>query len=111
MIVRFSDTEKFEMPEGTGWDYDLGKDIGIAYEELHTRGPQKGQYFNKVCRHIYVVLQGEATFIVNDQIFHAQEKDVVVVEPNASHYIKTSGVKFVVITKPDWYPEQAENIE
>lgn len=108
MIVRFSDAEKFESEEGEIWDYPVGKNVGLSYQTLKSRGPEQGYYLNRRCREVYFIISGEAKFIVGQEESSVGPKGVVVVEPGVAHAIETKGLEYLTITSPDWYEEQAE---
>lgn len=109
MVVRFSDTEKISVAEGTIWDYPLPtEDIGIAYQKLHGRGPQQGLYLNKVCHEIYFIISGSATFYIKNEKYEVKARDAVIVEPNTKHYFEADNLEYITITRPNWYEEQYE---
>jgi mannose-6-phosphate isomerase-like protein (cupin superfamily) len=94
------------------WDYPMpNKEIGISYQKLNGRGPKKGRYLNKVCHEIYFIISGTAKFYINDQAHQVEAKDSIVVEPNVAHYIKTSKLEYLTITRPDWYDEQYKQVD
>jgi mannose-6-phosphate isomerase-like protein (cupin superfamily) len=104
--IPFSETERVDSKEGTIWDYFISKEIGVSYQELHARGPESGQYLNTECHEIYFVVEGSAQFSINGEEYTVNEKDIVVVEPNTPHHIKTNNLRYITITRPDWFPEQ-----
>lgn len=110
MHIPFSSTTKISTTEGTIWDYLINKEVGVSYQELHMRGPQTGRYLNKECHEIYFILEGTATFYVGDDTHQVAAKDIVVVEPNTAHYIETTSLRYVTITRPDWYEAQYEQV-
>ena len=110
MLIKFSKTEKFDRKEGTIWDYPISQDIGIAYQVLKSRGPKDGKYLNKECSEIYFVIEGEAKFVLNNIEYKVQKNDVVVVPENTPHFIDTKFLKYITITRPDWYEGQYETV-
>lgn len=112
MIIKFSDTEEISIKKGTIRDYPMpDKNLGISYQKLEGRGPQKGRYMNKVCLEIYFIINGSAIFHFNNKSYEVKKLDVIVVEPNTSHYIETKNLEYITITRPDWYEEQYEEVE
>ena len=111
MHIPFSSTFKIDTNEGTIWDYEINKDVGLSYQKLHMRGPKTGAYLNKVCHEVYFIIDGSATFGVGDKTYKVNAKDVVVVEPGVPHYIETTGLTYITITRPDWYEEQAQLVD
>ena len=113
-VVPFSSATKIVTPEATIWDYAIAKDVGISYQNLKGRGPQTGQYLNTVCHELYFIIKGEAIFYINGVEHLVAAKDVVVVEPNTSHYIEvkdgTDQLEYITITRPDWYAEQYKQV-
>lgn len=110
MHIPFSKTKKISTKEGSIWDYLVNDEVGIAYQQLTMRGPKSGRYLNKVCHEIYFIIEGTATFYVGKEIYQVKQKDVVVVLPNTPHYIETSDLKYITITRPDWYEDQYEQV-
>jgi mannose-6-phosphate isomerase-like protein (cupin superfamily) len=110
MIIKFSETTK-TTSEGEIWDYPIGKEIGLSYQKLNTRGPKSGNYLNKVCQEIYFIIKGTAVFYIDNNKYEVKEKDVIIVEPNMPFHIETSGLEYIIITRPDWYEEQYEEIK
>lgn len=108
MLIKFSDASKIETAEGTIWDYEISKDVGISYQNLNGRGPATGQYLNHVCHEIYYIMSGTGIFHIKDASYDVAAKDVVVVEPNTAHYIEANNLEYITITRPDWYEGQFE---
>lgn len=111
MHIPFSRTSKITTTEGTIWDYAINKDVGVSYQELTMRGPQVGRYLNRECHEIYFIIEGQATFVVGDHTYRVAERDVVVVEPNTPHHIETTQLRYLTITRPDWYEAQYELVD
>lgn len=112
MVIKFSDTAKISISDGTIWDYPMPeKDIGISYQKLTGRGPTKGCYLNQICHEIYFIISGAGTFHFRDKSYRVKKQDVVVVEPKTAHYIETNNLEYITITRPDWYEEQYEEID
>lgn len=97
-------------PDGKIWKYVVNKEVGISYQTLATSSPEIGQHLNKEVHEIYFILQGTATFSVGDNVYEVGEKDIVVVEPMLPHSIKTEGLTFMSITRPDWFFDQYEHV-
>lgn len=112
MIIKFSDSSKISITEGTIWDYPLPKeDIGISYQEVKGRCPKKGKYLNTVCNEIYFILSGTATFHLRNEDTHMETKDVIIVESNTPHWFETEGLTYITITRPNWFEEQYKTVE
>lgn len=75
------------------------------------RGPKSGRYLNKECHEIYFIIEGSAKFFVKDEECEVEEKDIMVVKPNTAHYIETTNLRYITITRPDWYEEQYEQVD
>ncbi|WP_352789889.1 cupin domain-containing protein [Mesorhizobium sp. M0814] len=75
------------------------------------RSPQSGQHLNKETNEIYFIVKGTAKFVVGDKEYDAGEKDVVVVEAGIDHYIETSALTYLTITRPDWKLEQYQHVD
>lgn len=111
MIIKFSQTTKFPLTGGGIWDYPMpDKTLGISFQTLEGRGPEKNQYLNNVCHEIYFIIKGHGTFVINGKKHDVKEKDVIVIEPNIPHYIETQHLEYITITRPDWYEEQYEEV-
>ena len=110
MIIKFSETTK-TTAEGDIWDYPINKDVGLSYQILNSRGPKSGKYLNKVCQEIYFIIKGTAVFYINDNRYEVKEKDVVIVEPNTPFHIETNRLEYIIVTRPDWYEEQYQEID
>ena len=111
MLIKARDAEKILVPEAAIWDYKFPtEDIGVSYQTLNGRGPKQGRYLNTVCHEIYFIVNGSATFYVKDQVYTVGERDIVVVEPGTPHYIETSNLTFITITRPNWYEAQYKEV-
>jgi mannose-6-phosphate isomerase-like protein (cupin superfamily) len=110
MHIPFSSTTEIKTSEGTIWDYEINKDIGISYQELHTRGPASGNYLNAVCHEIYFIIEGTATFVIEGTSYPVGRNDIVVIQPNTPHHIETTSLRYVTITRPDWYEAQYKQV-
>ncbi|HTH72366.1 MAG TPA: cupin domain-containing protein [Candidatus Pristimantibacillus sp.] len=108
MHIPFSTAYKIDTDGGPIWDYDINKDVGLSYQELHRRGPESGHYLNKKCHEILFVIRGSARFTVGGKEYDVHEKDTVVVEPGVPYAIDTTDLAYITITRPDWYEEQYE---
>lgn len=109
MVIKFSKTTKFPLTGGGIWDYPMPDNtLGISFQTLEGRGPEKNQYLNKVCHEIYFIIKGTATFVLDGKRSNVKAHDVVIVEPNTPHYIETKHLEYITITRPDWYEEQYE---
>jgi len=111
MHIPFEKTTKIPTEEGVIWDYLINKEIGVSYQELKMRGPKSGRYLNEVCHEVYFIIEGTAKFFVGQEIYSVQPKDIVVVEPNTPHHIETSSLRYITITRPDWYEAQYKQVE
>jgi mannose-6-phosphate isomerase-like protein (cupin superfamily) len=114
MHIPFSSTSKISTVEGTIWDYEINKEVGVSYQHLAMRGPKSGRYLNRECHEIYFIIEGSAKFFVDGTEYEVEEveaKDIVVVEPNTPHYIETNNLTYITITRPDWYEEQYEQVD
>jgi|CXWK01.1.fsa_nt_gi mannose-6-phosphate isomerase-like protein (cupin superfamily) len=111
MYIPFAKATKIVDAKWVIWDYLMGKDMGISYQELTSRGPQAGRYLNKTCSEVYFVISGSGKFYVGDDVYEAGKNDVITVDPNTLHHIETTALKYITITRPDWYEEQAEIVE
>lgn len=110
MHIPFSSTGTSSEPGNIIRDYEISKEVGMSYQELSGRGPKSGRYLNKVCSEIFFVVNGSGVFVVGDERYQVQEKDVVVVEPNTPFHIETDNIVYITITRPNWYEEQYELI-
>lgn len=107
MIIPFTKTTKILSPGGAIWDYPLPtEDIGIAYQILDGRGPRKGAYLNTVCHEVYFIISGTATFHIKGAKWDVKENDLVIIEPNTPHSVEAKNLKYITITRPNWYEEQ-----
>jgi mannose-6-phosphate isomerase-like protein (cupin superfamily) len=112
MVIKSANTSKIPIPGGTIWNYPLpSEDIGISYQELNGPGPLRGWYLNTVCHEIYFVISGTAVFFIKDKKYDVEQNDVIIVEPNSKHKIDAKNLKYITITKPDWYEGQYQEIE
>ena len=112
MIIRASNTTKIPSTEGTIWDYPMpNEDIGISYQELNGRGPAKGKYLNKVYHEIYFIISGSAKIFIKGKAYDVGARDIIMVEPNTPHHIETTNLKYITITRPNWYEAQYEVID
>ena len=110
MHILAGTSNEIATPDGTIWKYLVTNEVGISYQTLTTSSPKIGQHLNKEVHEIYFILQGTATFTVGDDVYEVGERDIVVVEPMAAHSIKTEGLTFMTITRPDWFYDQYEHV-
>jgi len=94
-----------------GWtifDYDLKtKDIGIALQEVNG----KSQYMiNKKCDEFGFVISGSGKLFVEDKEFELKEESAFHIPIGKKSLIK-GNIKFITITRPDWFPEQCEMVK
>jgi mannose-6-phosphate isomerase-like protein (cupin superfamily) len=111
MHIPFNNSKEINTPEGTIWKYFLNKEVGVSYQVLKMRSPQAGQHLNKETNEIYFIIKGTAKFVLGNEEYDVNEKDVVVVEANIPHYIETNDLTYVTITRPDWQVEQYEHVD
>ena len=111
MIIHSTETTKISIAGGEIWDYPLPtEDIGISYQTITGRGPQKGKYLNTVCHEIYFIISGSAVFHIKDKMHTVKENDIVIVEPNSPHFIEAKNLRYITITRPNWYEEQYKEL-
>lgn len=112
MVIHSNKTTKISTPGSTIWDYPMPKeDLGISRQILDGRGPQQGRYLNKVCHEIYFITGGSAIFHINNTKYDVKENDVVIIAPNTPHYIKAKNLKYITITRPNWYEAQYQEVQ
>src|SRR3989344_2553603 len=109
MVIKFSDTKKFPIKDWVVWDYPMpSKEVGISYQQIKSRVPEKGWCLNKVCQEMFFIVKGSGIFYVGDQSYEVNVKDLVIVEPKVKHRIETRDLEYIAITRPDWYEGQYE---
>lgn len=111
MYIPFAKATKIVVSQWIIWNYLLGKDMGISYQELTARGPQTGRYLNKIGSEVYFIISVSAKIHVGEDVYEVRKNDVVIVEPSTLHHIETEDLKYITITRPDWYEEQAVVVE
>ncbi len=112
MLIKFSDTTKFPVKDWVVWDYPMPDDkVGISYQRVKSRVPEKGRCLNRVCHEMFFIVKGSGTFYVGDEVYEVKAKDLVIVEPKVKHHIETRGLEYVAVTRPDWYAEQYEEVD
>lgn len=94
------------------FDYPLElKNIGLSYQELNGRVPEKGAGKNTVCEECYYILEGTVQVVVDGQEFTGEPGDAIAIKPGSSSYLIAHNLKLVTVTSPDWYEDQFERIE
>jgi mannose-6-phosphate isomerase-like protein (cupin superfamily) len=111
MHIPANTAREIPTPDGTIWKYSVNDAVGISYQALTADTPATGRHLNREVHEIYFIIEGNATFTVGDEEHEVRERDIVVVEPLAAHSIKTTGLTYMTITRPDWHYEQYELID
>lgn len=94
-------------PSNIVYDYPLPiKNIGISYQELNGRIPQKGGSKNTICTECYYILEGNVEVWIDGVKLTAVSGDVVTIKPGCQSYLIAKDLKMITITSPDWYVEQ-----
>ena len=85
--------------------YPGSSEAGMVYEET-----EKGhfeEWFSDVSTYHWFIIEGEGTFVIDDEKFEVQAKDLVVVPPKKRiHYF--GNLKMVLVTAPP-YDEKNEH--
>ena len=113
MLVRKGERKKeVDTKEHVVYDYPLpSKDIGISEQELNGNVPKKGWWINKVCEEVCYVIGGSGKVFIDDENFEVNEGDLFLIKPNQKSRIEADNLRLVVISSPDWYAEQCENVK
>jgi mannose-6-phosphate isomerase-like protein (cupin superfamily) len=93
------------------WDYPISRETGISVQNIKGRVPKVGWAKNKVCNEICFILSGTGTFFIEGKKFCAGKDDVIIIKPGEKSYIKAKNMRMLVITTPDWYPDQCDFLE
>lgn len=88
--------------------FDENVDINnVVYEET-TIGHLE-EFYDTVSTHIWFIIEGEGTFVIDDEKIQAKAKDLVVVPPNKRiHYF--GKMKMVLSTTPSFSPENEHHV-
>lgn len=113
MHIKSTKAKKIIVDEGVIFDYPMpNEELGISYQILHGRCPVKGRYLNTKVHEIYFIISGSATFFLGSKKFTIGKNDIIIVKPNTPHHLENvKNLKFITITRPNWYPEQYKLIE
>lgn len=111
MHIPASSAREIATPEGTIRKYRVLPDAGIAHQVITTSSPASGSHLNKEVQEIYFIIEGTAVITVGEDSFEVGEKDIVVVEPMVPHSIRTEGLTYLTVTRPDWFFEQYEHVQ
>ena len=93
------------------WDYKLPNEkIGVSYQELNGRVPEKGWGINETCFEVYYVISGKAKANIDKNVYDIESGDLVVLEPHHKSYLEANNLQIITITNPNWLPEQYKEI-
>jgi len=94
------------------FDYPMSsRVIGIAFQKLDGRAPEKGSFKNKVCKEIFYIINGKGKLFAKGKEHSLSKEDIYVAEAGTQHYLFGENLEFITITLPNWYPEQCEIIK
>lgn len=88
----------FQQQGLTGYNFDLEcKDISLSYEDVFKGHDtyDKNDYSSK----IYYVLEGEGTFVINNEKMQVKKGDVVEV-PKGANFVFAGKMKMLLIMSP-----------
>jgi|SRR3989338_3188938 len=113
MLVKKKDSVKeIGTKECSVWDYRLPeKDLGISVQKITSRFPKTGWSRNSVCKEVCFILSGSGIVCVENKAHKVSRGDVVVINPGEKSYAKAKSMEILVVTSPDWYPDQCEFLE
>jgi mannose-6-phosphate isomerase-like protein (cupin superfamily) len=77
-------------------------------------GHASSPHFHKFSEESYLILSGEATIKIDDQIFTLKPGEAVLIEPREIHQIsnqKDEDLLFIAVCVPAWSPADSFDIE
>ncbi len=113
MLIKKKDSIKeVDTKECKIWDYRLpSQDTGISVQKIAGRFPKAGWSRNNVCKEVCFVLSGAGVVCVGNKNHKVAKGDVVVINPGEKSYVRAKSMEILVVTSPDWYPDQCEFLE
>jgi len=101
MVIKFSQTTKIPLAQGTVWDYPMPNEhLGISYQEHNGRVPQKGWGVNTACLEEYFIIDGKARVFIDNKEYEADKGDIIILEPGQKSYLIADHLKLLTITRP-----------
>lgn len=87
-------------------------DEGVASNNLVYEATKIGrleEFYDEVSTHIWFIIEGHATFVIDDEKIKAGPKDVIVVPPNKRiHYF--GEMKMLLCTTPAFDPKNEHHV-
>lgn len=79
----------------------------VVYEE--TKIGHLEEFVDKVSTHMWFIIEGKGTFVIDDERIEAGPKDVIVVPPNKRiHYF--GKMKMLLCTTPAFHPRNESHV-
>jgi mannose-6-phosphate isomerase-like protein (cupin superfamily) len=90
----------------TGYNTPI-KTLDIVFEET-TRGRHE-EFYDTVSTHMWLITEGEGTFVINDERYDVTARDLVIVPPKSRiYYVGT--MKMVLVTTPGFEPKNEHHM-
>jgi mannose-6-phosphate isomerase-like protein (cupin superfamily) len=91
--------------EKFGIKLDIYPDIGnIRIVRVKTEDGHNQEFYDKESKFIYIILNGEGVFFLDDEEVRVSPGDRILIEPKTRIYYK-GNLEMVLITDPAWKPE------
>lgn len=90
------------------WVYPVDREeAGMVYVEVEEGHFQ--EFYDKASTFIYYIMEGEGTFYLNGEPTPVKATDVIVAPPMTKIYY-LGKMKIVLVTAPDWKPENEVHV-
>ena len=96
--------------------------LGIAAENATSHslakiriptGNASSKHFHKISEESYLILSGEATININNQVFTLKQNEAILIEPLEIHQISNQAneeLVFIAVCVPAWSPEDSFDV-
>lgn len=119
-IIRKTDLpKKISNPEGEDIQEILGLAAGNAASHSLAEitippGNSSSQHFHKFSEESYLILSGEATINLDNQVFTLSPGEAVLIEPKEIHQISNQAdidLVFIAVCVPAWSPDDSFDVK
>ncbi|MCK5084621.1 MAG: hypothetical protein KAQ64_03135 [Candidatus Pacebacteria bacterium] len=107
----FKDTKKVDLKTKVIYKYpSLSRLLELNYMVVNGRHPEiENEYIiEHDCQFIVYVTKGSGKIYAGDEVFNVKIGDSVYVPIENKFAVEGTGLEYVTIETPAWYPEQAE---
>ncbi len=110
MKFKLEDAHKFGWKGLDGWAYNSKDDFASASAAYFEVDGSHGKCKTHSSDRVYLVLEGEGEFIINDKVIEVEQSDVIIV-PKNTPYDYSGKMKLFLVHTPAYMPEDDVKLE